>query len=300
VTRDRAYKKARDKFDSLNESTILATSLQTINGILHPLQGIQDFLKSFTQKVVRSNGGKRRRVKEVEKAIASTWIEWNFGWAPLLADLDTATVEFERKLFNLNEVRTTHRSVLQEQIEYEQNVKLGNLAMNIEQRALMSETLFVKVAVSQYLNETAADRLSNPINKLYEFVPTVWEVVPWSFFIDYFIPIGNMIDNTFARRYLSLQYAYETVKQTLEIDVKNLPRPFTATTLVGKHLSRLPVQGNSGSLKLKFESCTRTPIDVDLIRLDTRVKLPDYWKQIANMAALRVQLKDQIRRIISH
>lgn len=147
-----------------------------------------DALWAGRQPVYRPGGGPKRT-----NSLAQNWLELQYGWKPLLSDVREASEALAR--FNLansswQQVRSsaTRRTktyvpivyVINSQafvwggfsVSYESSVKYGlRYRLSSAKRALMAQTGF-----------------TNPIN-------LGWELIPFSFVVDWFLPIGSYLES---------------------------------------------------------------------------------------------------------
>lgn len=125
----------------------------------------------------------RREIKQP----ANLWLEWHFGWSPMLSDIHSAMEVLSSALPQLQKIHSSAKSrqVIPNQVTYHS----GELYIEI------SGTLVFVRRIEGFA------KLVNPSFGLLEQLGLVnpagviWELVPFSFLIDHVIGIGNFIDS---------------------------------------------------------------------------------------------------------
>lgn len=175
--------------------------------------------------------------KRIPGTISNRWLELQYGWKPLLQDLHGSVEELQAAL---SRPRTRHvevRAVAEEEQEFQ-----GYYVPHHKKHAVIKAYAKTVVKVSVYLRQEslAASRLgiTNPIN-------LAWELLPYSFVIDWFIPIGNWLNSldagigfqgligtvTTKHKYIatnwygSQHYLYQTYGRSVIVDIPDAPLP---------------------------------------------------------------------------
>jgi hypothetical protein len=116
-------------------------------------------------------------------AVSSHWLELQYGWLPLLGDVK-AGAEFLAHQLSVPAQQTYRMSVTKGKV-YTKTVVAG--LKPISGRIVKSDRLTLKVTVSEPPSMLASLGLLNP-----EVV--AWELVPFSFVADWFLPIGSYLE----------------------------------------------------------------------------------------------------------
>lgn len=123
-------------------------------------------------------GGNRKLVSE---DISSMWLEIQYGWRPLINDVYEAMKAFEAKTAPPRKsvvVASTSRSVT------DQYTTPGSLIFNTKKSKI---SIRVICELQEELSVARSLGLYNP-------AAILWEKVPWSFVVDWAIPIGTYLD----------------------------------------------------------------------------------------------------------
>jgi len=183
---------------------------EAIHQIRHPAQAMRDFIlgvngnyRKRLQRARRSRDPKKLQIvrTRVQKAIADTHLELAFGVRPLISDASDAGAALARMLFERPaeyvpfrgkgkaeaQVGTVVRSVL----------TADPLVITVEQRqfnrakAMIYGELVYRPAT--FLPSKVHNWLQVFGLSMEQFVPTAWELLPFSFLFDYWTNIGEII-----------------------------------------------------------------------------------------------------------
>lgn len=173
--------------------TFLGELHQTLKLIRDPAQQLRNSIDDYLAAVKRL--GSRRAGA---KALASKYLEYAFGWVPLIADIDDGL-----KAINLLQKVPSRRY---ESFRVIGSSQITGAFANFSVNGVLSDRYAVRgfdkvtaTVVFRGLYEatpganrrTAQNLLGyNPV----DFVPSAYNLLPWSFLVDYFTNIGDIID----------------------------------------------------------------------------------------------------------
>jgi hypothetical protein len=202
-----------DVMTSFQGGVFLGELKQTLNLIAHPGMSLRKLLRDYLLFRVNKRGKLTRQQRL--RHLAQSWLEFMYGVKPLLSDIEAATKylqtyeeKLKRELVRVSgssgdlwgTVSRSHGS----------HLTYGSFAWDITSKrgasarysgAIKSEAVstFVKV-----LDQTGF----SPRN----WAPTLYEIIPWSFVIDYFSNMGSIIE-AWSNQSLSLAWGSLTTKQ---------------------------------------------------------------------------------------
>ncbi len=143
------------------------------------------------------SAGHRRRPKPLTlNDVSGQWLELQYGWKPLLADTYEASVAFSALA---NKARSTTYKA-SHRVKY--NWDATGFECKLSNREVWEKV--VRIRMVERLSQARSLGLLDPR-------PVVWEVLPFSFVADWFIPIGTYFDalaqipNVDATFYVSLR-----------------------------------------------------------------------------------------------
>lgn len=191
----------RRAFQSL---TFLGELAETVRMLKRPASAFRDSLQDWTNSVKKLN--RRSDLGNMNRALAGSWLEYVFGISPLIGDLENAKEAVTRTLDRYESFHERFSSTG----ESEKAVTLNNtftygadtdwkLTTNVRMLSQVSVRYYGQVYIAAILGNSLAQRRNLGIS-LNEFLPTVWELLPYSFLIDYFTNIGDLVEacNTYT------------------------------------------------------------------------------------------------------
>jgi len=223
-------------------------------------------------------------------AIPSLWLEYTFGWRPLMMDINSGWQALNALLERDNVMRVTGSGTDQHLISHQTGNKgvdtLNGLytQQTYTNRIIEFDTIKYVGGVRFYAATTFRDQAAQWGFTPAEFLPSLWEILPWSFLIDYFVSIGDFLDATFAQT-SNIIWAVKTQRQTVESFRQDaFSEYFTRNTLGAAYVSGY---GQPSSAKWRRKAVHRVPIVGNSIIPALYVK----WNgptsgQFANISAL--------------
>jgi len=136
-------------------------------------------------------GSLKKRSLSASRTLAENWLELQYGWKPLLSDLH-ATMESLAKMNMANILPITTRSTAQGN-----EVKVSDLTLNTAGNAktgiVVEHSIWIYrfglryVIDDHFKSFLAQSGFTNPVN-------LIWELLPFSFVVDWFVPIGPFLE----------------------------------------------------------------------------------------------------------
>lgn len=149
---------------------------------------------------------------------ANTWLEFSYGWKPLINDVYTQCENLANYLTEKSSaVREAKGSAKSELIT--RKVTSGGPGTWITTRNASHRSRFryvVRYTVPEGSNSIAnVFGLTNPMI-------VAWELIPFSFVADWFLPVGNYLESLTATQGLVFHSGTLTIKQRAEISVSTM------------------------------------------------------------------------------
>jgi len=169
----------------------------------HPVQSFYHETYSFAGRVGKLRKVRYRNPLDKAKAVADAWLAYSFGVKPLIADANDAMSALNR----LKQQGGTGRdrkviSALGHFTEVGKADQTGLACVSGDPVNPLDITWFYKVDWTVRYKASLKSRLEDLTTVgeqfgvgVFDIVPAVWEAIPWSFFIDYFANVGEMIDS---------------------------------------------------------------------------------------------------------
>jgi hypothetical protein len=193
--------KARKAQTAFQGGVFLGELAKTIRGIRHPFETFKRAGRDYLSKLERARKGfgrlapnKREYLKS--KVLTDSWLETQYAWAPLLSDIDGACEALGEFAFR-DDSQVVRGKGIQETFHSVGTSVLpigGGMELwyDVITKSRAEVRYIGKVRI--YANSELGYTKQNFGLSLSNFLPTIWELVPYSFLIDYFTNVGNLID----------------------------------------------------------------------------------------------------------
>jgi hypothetical protein len=298
------YKKLEAELQHLNSSAILAEISGVVRQFSRPAAAIVDLTNKHLNRLDFENrrlkGPLAVRVANWARIVSSTYLEYAFGLAPLISDtrgVAEALAKFEHE--QGSDPKLKSRIVARGT----DTASSSSVTHQSPPSAWFVETVTVKTVTEcrvQYVCGLGAlpvadygsnSRLLqvlgfNPNN----WIPAIWEAVPWSWLVDYFSNVSQILQasvtSTASVKWFAKTVTYRSVRSTMGIvDPALSKQRLEAYNIRGRS------SGTTGSLTRVRTTMTRTvPTSLGLPSLT--LELPSELGQLANMTAVLFSRRD--------
>lgn len=262
------YKALENTMTAFQGGVFLVELRETLHMIRNPAQALRRKISDYTDYLSANRGRQMRRSKSNRlKWLADTWLERSFGWMPLLSDLNSARTTLARRQNQL--ARELIPIVGVGEIK---SVSFAELGYFVGVANLISENRYTSSTMRIYagaVHSTAAGNTLLNANALglspRSFVPTLWEAMPWSFMIDYFTNVGDVLA-AWSNQTTGLAWGRSTLRKlsmaesggTYDKPRSTLVQVFDRSLTTGKTIARnrSVVRGSIGTVPipaLQFE-----------------------------------------------
>jgi hypothetical protein len=300
VALSQLYRKIDSELSRLNSPAVLAEFGDVLRQFGSPFRSLVNLTNRRINLLAKArkglNGTKRQVTERFDKIVADTYLEYAFGLAPLISDTRSIAEAFAR----FNYEKTGEQPRRSKVVGRGETVTTAN-AVDL---AVVPNTCFVYKTTTlrrtefrcQYIcglssSHVAAFGSNERLLQLLGFqplnwIPAAWEVVPWSFLIDYFSNVGDILQasvtNTSGVTWISKSVVTKTTYQS------SSPVDSALTTAQIKALGYKGGGGGScGSYKGIRTTFVRTaPAKLTIPNLTFTV--PTETVKLLNMAALLV------------
>jgi hypothetical protein len=293
-------KKVKEETSHFNGLTPLGELHKTIQSLKHPYETMRHKIADHLGTLKKRKGAleklpPRKREKAWRDVIGSTWLETNFGLRPLIHDVTDIAEAIAR--FNVDR---THKVRLRSKSEtslratgFEQSDE--SIGYLMTDRLWETETTsFCTYTVGMEFDTSMHDGALNRLRKtlgitLENFVPTLYELMPWSWLIDYFSNMGDMIEaattDTSSVKWIVKSVGVKTFR--LQMSHLNVARTRARVqqgadkfiSLSGNHMGEIHLQ------RMTLNRTLPSTLGVPVLRLS----YPGKAMQQANLAAILAQ-----------
>lgn len=258
-------------------------TLRMLNGAAKGLwHGVRNW-KTVAKKLRPRNASRQlaytftRDLPSLHEALRHRWLEHAFGWRPFIADIEAAGQTINRWNDYYMEKLSIRAGGDEETSTVTDSEQIDGVFRfrKTEQVVTSCITVYAGSVKSIAMNPVKF-RAELMGFKPQNFVPTVWELIPYSFLVDYFTNIGDIL-NGWAHQRGRLAWARQTVIKSKTWRCVSIPRVADATYYP---VVLVPSLGESVSKQV-----SRTPY-TDSFMPDFEFEIPGLSLKWLNMAAL--------------
>lgn len=299
------YEKLRHEDSHMNGLQFIGELRESLRMIRRPgaaiLKGLRRY-DTFLRKARRGLPSKMSwdRKQEIFLLAASgAWLEVSFGWKPLIQDSMDIAETLAR-----NSLPDRHRTRIRKYVETEPSVtvsdgsaKLGgpNDFQYTTYHRLNSSVRGVMYLIGLRYDASGPQEAISRFLKLSgftpeNFVPTIYELIPFSWLVDYFTNLGDIISSTFTAT-RNLTFATKTTRQFTRMRATTLAfQPEFPDDGWGGGTHRVLFFSNQGIGELEISRSTIERTVLDQLPLPPFTwTLPGSVNRYANIGALLAQ-----------
>ncbi len=198
--RNRCIRRFNDHVDSVQTSFESGQDLgeykETLHSIQQPLAPLRDKILSYLGDVKKRSLGSRKNPASIPRVIADTYLEWHFGWQPLVEDVAQAIADCERTRFPTIPVHGSASVTYQSAVTRQGTGLPGSTAGCI--RSFRDTSVYSLRYKGAIRTKSLASNGKISLARAYQltpdkWLPTVWDLLPYSWMADYFVNIGQVI-----------------------------------------------------------------------------------------------------------
>lgn len=213
---------------------------QTVSMLHRPFGGARDLLGRMIKNKRRHLG---KTAVSAARAISNTWLEYRYGWRPLILDIHNVSEEIRTLRAKLERkrlvVRAGESNVLEDVKTFTQRPLTWNSSWKLSGEIRYTSEYRVHAGV--IFDVVSVDKLQE-LNRIIgfrpnDFVSTAWEIVPYSFVIDWFVNIGPWLQAvtpvpgvTITGSWITTVWSYTKLASSGTIHVSlSVPSPIVET-----------------------------------------------------------------------
>lgn len=203
---------------------VVGELMQTLRMIRHPAQGLRRLITDWhtEAQLIRAGhkvGSLASRMRRVAQNLGDAWLEHAFGWKPLLSDIDGACKALAESHVGsslLTRRITAHAEVRVSASIPGDSINGSGIALWRESERTIGTTMVIyRGAVRLEARDPVTMDPALFGFTPEQFLPTAWELLPWSFLIDYFTNIGDIIYG-WSSLMCNLKWCNRTIRKTYE------------------------------------------------------------------------------------
>nr|URG15237.1 MAG: maturation protein [Leviviridae sp.] len=248
----------------------LAEGRKTVNMIAGAARSIAGLRKRWLNR-------QPRRIRQNERQLHSSWLEYRYGWMPLYYD----AYGIAKHLSSLNDTQVTFpvkgsatwESDSSEQAYWNAFYWKGNVSTRTTHRYKAKVGGFITIE-SRVARESVRAGLTNPLE-------LAWELLPYSFVVDWFVKVGDYVEGMTALSGVSAHHCFASC-QTDRAQTKSAGKTTYPTnlTITG------PCQSTVRRIEYERWAVNPSLMQVDLSSLVDFDLQKQSWKHWVDGAAL--------------
>jgi hypothetical protein len=286
------YSKARQAQTSFNGMSFLGELAETIHLIKHPGDSLFKSVHSLMDlyaNLVKRYKGRRLGGKQLQRELSGLYLESVFGWLPLMHDIEDAVKAYGRLMDNGpkevmvrgfgKEAKTT---TLTAGVE---NLYTSSINLKFDKRlSTECQVIYFGKVRADVSGGASIEKAKSLFGfKADEFVPAIWELAPWSFLIDYFTNISEIVS---AATFVDANVSWVS-KTTRQIGTSFRAGSYDRASS-SANASWVAAGGGGYQWQTRSTQVTRVR-DAHLSIPGLELSLPGLKTQWANIAALALQ-----------
>lgn len=290
-----AFQAVKNTRTSFQGGVFIGEAREAIRMIASPAKAFRKGLDEYFGTAVKRARRATRKAKP--RILAETYLEYVMGWAPLFSDIASGIKAYKALVDRVTINRVTRQGT-EESVDFivsNGQMYWGYAPLIYDLRR--TTTVLVKYYIAMKTVQQGARANAEGAERFgliaTEFVPAVWELIPWSFVVDYFTNIGDILnavttstsDVAWICKVVRAEAIYNWVAK---VDDKRLKddSPNLIVTCTG-----FPGQWSSSNKTVVRSSVLSLPIPV------FTVSVPSSPFQWVNLAALAVSHKKAINAL---
>lgn len=276
----------------MNAMVTLGELAETINMLKSPLSSLRNGYWDYINNVQRQMKGlktsKRFSANAVKDTITGTYLEAVMAWRPLINDIN----QMARAIGRINEKRTALRFTgkgIDEKAstssKFEQATGTNIHFVVNEFHLARHSTTYVVAFKPEFLGNTRHN-----VGALFgfvpeNFIPTAYALLPYSWLLDYFVNVGQLISSVCSPSYAPW-YAFKTTESIQGLTLEYAPR----TEYILAHNNGVKISGGNGATYSQIRKVSRSKL-TGMPAPTLEFKIPNSLSQVLNIGALVLQGK---------
>jgi hypothetical protein len=222
--------------------TFLGELAESIRMIRRPAQALRQSIADFPKDVKKRSRGRHDKLK----VASATYLEYKFGWDPLARDVGDAIKAAARKppFYSIPVSVSRSRELTVEDTSHTRFYS-PRLRYDFDLRRTGAVDLRYKGAVKYHAPSRASEWRDTWGLGTSDFVPTVYNLLPYSFLVDYFSNIGDVIDSM-SLGTLGLHWGCRTARMRSTVTLRRITHnPEGANSSGYAYLSGFKLENNA-------------------------------------------------------
>lgn len=194
--------------------------------------------------------------KKGQKDVAGRWLELQYGWLPLLSDMHGALEDLEKGLDRVNPRISVSRTIKTKINRTWSEKSFFGITVHYRETGYVGVKVRLDYAVDNPgLAKSAKIGITNPL-------VVAWELVPFSFVLDWLVPIGSWLsalDADFGLRFIGgTSTSFSKIRKVVKTDYVDLTAPYIGG--YNRRVEKAVSTGSFDAFKMSRSVFTSTPL----------------------------------------
>ncbi len=216
-----ALSRARSSFSA---GTVLGELREALQMVRKPALSLQKLTSDYTRRAQAyryeylRKGMSHKVARDAAKALPDLYLEFQFGWKPLASDVESGIDAVSRSTKDPKKIRFNGYAKQQIMLPRVNVTSFNNFPTSAYQLRVDREVVgdySAKVAGSASLKLGFGMPAFQAGSTIPDLIPTLWNLAPWSFLIDYFSNVGQVLEANATASLLKVNFGYSNARAIL-------------------------------------------------------------------------------------
>jgi hypothetical protein len=276
------YKALEGTMTAFQGGVFLGELKEALHMIRNPAQSLRRQISNYTDYLKRNRGKMMRKPKNNRlQWLSDSWLEYAYGWAPTLNDLDSASKYLDKRANQLvQELVPIYAVGFVESTQFVQASKVVGVTniYTINRYSYRTHRVYAGAVSSRAAGSTLMSMDSLGLSPR-SFVPTLWEVMPYSFMVDYFTNVGDVL-SAWSNQNVGLAWGRSTLRRSTEVE--SGPVYPTPSGLLARLYEHFVFEGKTKARKTLVNRGPISSVPIPSLQFE----LPGFGTKWINLAAL--------------
>ncbi len=282
IASTRFYKQLESTMTAFQGGVFLAELREALHMIRNPAQSLRKKIGNYLDHLATNRKRMMRKPPNNRlQWLSDSWLEYSFGWAPTCADIDSAAKYLDRRQNQLVQELVPILGIGRaESTSFAEAVDIVGITYmrSMNRSVFQTQRIYAGAVSSRAAGTTLMSTDSLGLSPR-SFVPTLWEAMPYSFAIDYFTNIGDVL-SAWSNQNVRLAWGRDTLRRSTVVESTGVYQiPSSALVLIFDYFDA------KGKTTARRKTVDRQPISYVPIP-GISFEMPGFGRKWINISAL--------------